>query len=380
MHLERTLVVASWGLSWICFDLVPAGLHHVKETRDVPKEPQFLCHWHCHFQHFNQCTAFLYFPCPSYHLRIVSRIVSAHWERRLFGGNSLELGSLATLRRQEPHRWSAHVKHQCYRCCDSSNSSNSSIISSFQFISSIVPSVCLQSLVIVCMMPMCYFNNWKHPELMTCFTHNQKRFPTLGLARILPRCRDAMLWKAMLPWRYDNMMTVYDVLWYLILTCWMFSWLININLTIIQYYSYLVKEFGISHPHMTVLTSVNLSNLLVFSRGSGSGEVTLHIHCCLAMCSPSRMPCRMPSTWTDGLSAANRMFVESGSGGTRRIPGVLKSHLQSVSWSHTITQHYRACSARANSSRRWCAFQRHLWHQYWQKNAMWEHNINIKLL
>jgi hypothetical protein len=127
-------------------------------------------------------------------LRIVSRIVSAHWERRLFGGNSLELGSLATL--QEPHRWSAHVKHQCYRCCDSSNSS---IISSFQFISSIVPSVCLQSLVIVCMMPMCYFNNWKHPELMTCFTDNQKRFPTLGLARILPACRDAMLWKAMLP-------------------------------------------------------------------------------------------------------------------------------------------------------------------------------------
>ena len=91
------------------------------------------------------------------------------------------------------------AKHQCYRCCDSSNSFNSSIISSFQFISSIVPSVCLQSLVIVCMMPMCYFNNWKHPELMTCFTHNQKRFPTLGLARILPRCRDAMLWKAMLP-------------------------------------------------------------------------------------------------------------------------------------------------------------------------------------
>jgi hypothetical protein len=65
-----------------------------------------------------------------------------------------------------------------------------------------------------------------------------------------------MLWKAMLPWRYDNMMTVYDVLWYLILTCRMFSWLININLTEIQYYSYLAKEFGISHPHMTVLTSV----------------------------------------------------------------------------------------------------------------------------
>ena len=79
-------------------------------------------------------------------LRIVSRIVSAHWERRLFGGNSLELGSLATLRWQEPHRWSAHVKHQCYRCCDSSNSSNSSIISSFQFISSrIYRAICLST-------------------------------------------------------------------------------------------------------------------------------------------------------------------------------------------------------------------------------------------
>ena len=107
---KRTFMVASWALRWICFDLVPAVLDHVKETRDVPKEPQFL---HCLLQFLSPYFFHVHLIIfASFHASNETRC----WEGWLFRRNSLELRSLA------------EEMKQCY-CCDSSSHSSIASIS-----------------------------------------------------------------------------------------------------------------------------------------------------------------------------------------------------------------------------------------------------------